>query len=405
MKKKVMSLVLTGVMALSMIGTASTVMAAGGSADGEHTLSVYAWDANFNIPALKAAEEDYKANVDPDFVLNIVEQSGSSDVENAVTLAASSGDYSQLPDIVLFQDHWIQKFVADYPDAWVALEGIDIDWSDFGEEKLSYSTIDGAHYGVPVDNGTAIFAYRVDILEECGYTIDDLTGCSWDQFIEIGKKVYETTGKYLLSMDGSGNDLPYMLLQAEGASQFKDGEPYITENETMVTIIEKIVEMIQNNVLYLGNDWSDYTDQTIIGDMVAGVMNGNWIIPTIEQVAENSGKGIVQIADDVVSSIVGLAVTEVDGVARLTGDITRELVAKLGKKNLAKGIYVAYDDAEDGSKKVKVNVSIEIKFGYNILAVSESVQEKVKSTLLTMTGLECSVVNVKVSGIDFEDQK
>ena len=290
MKKKVMSLVLTGVMALSMIGTASTVMAAGGSADGEHTLSVYAWDANFNIPALKAAEEDYKANVDPDFVLNIVEQSGSSDVENAVTLAASSGDYSQLPDIVLFQDHWIQKFVADYPDAWVALEGIDIDWSDFGEEKLSYSTIDGAHYGVPVDNGTAIFAYRVDILEECGYTIDDLTGCSWDQFIEIGKKVYETTGTYLLSMDGSGNDLPYMLLQAEGASQFKDGEPYITENETMVTIIEKIVEMIQNNVLYLGNDWSDYTDQTIIGDMVAGVMNGNWIIPTIEQVAENSGK-------------------------------------------------------------------------------------------------------------------
>ena len=120
-------------------------------------------------------------------------------------------------------------------------------------------------------------------------------------------------------------------------------------------------------------------------------------------IAENSGKGIVQIADDVVSSIVGLAVTEVDGVARLTGDITRELVAKLGKKNLAKGIYVAYDDAEDG--KVKVNVSIEIKFGYNILAVSESVQEKVKSTLLTMTGLECSVVNVKVSGIDFEDQK
>ena len=290
MKKKMMSLVLTGVMAVSMVATAAPAMAAEGSATGDHTLSVFAWDANFNIPALKAAEADYQANVDPDFVLNIVEQSASSDVENAVTLAASSGDYSQLPDIVLFQDHYIQKYVADYPDAWVALDDIEIDWSDFGEEKLSYSTINDVHYGVPVDNGTAIFAYRVDLLEECGYTIDDLTGCSWDEFIEIGKKVYETTGKYLLSMDGSGNDLPYMLLQAEGASQFKDGEPYITENETMVQIIEKIVEMIQSNVLYLGNDWSDYTDQTIIGDMVAGVMNGNWIIPTIEQVPENNGK-------------------------------------------------------------------------------------------------------------------
>ena len=51
-----------------------------------------------------------------------------------------------------------------------------------------------------------------------------------------------------------------------------------------------IEEMLAKNVLYLANDWSDYTDQTIIGDMVAGVMNGNWIIPTIKQVSENSGK-------------------------------------------------------------------------------------------------------------------
>ncbi len=118
-------------------------------------------------------------------------------------------------------------------------------------------------------------------------------------------------------------------------------------------------------------------------------------------VAENAGSGIIQIADDVVSSIVGLAVTEVDGVARLTGDISRELVAKLGKKNLSKGVVVSYEDAEDGSKKVRVTTSIQIKFGYNILEVSENVQEKVKTALLTMTGLECLTVNVKVSGIEF----
>ena len=58
----------------------------------------------------------------------------------------------------------------------------------------------------------------------------------------------------------------------------------------MVKIINVIVEAVQKNALYLANDWSDYTDQTIQGDMVAGVMNGNWIIPTIKQVAENSGK-------------------------------------------------------------------------------------------------------------------
>ena len=265
-------------------------MLMGATAAVAEKLTVSAWDANFNIPALEAAAADYKANVDPDFELEINTVSGSSDVENDMTTAGSSGDYSNLPDIVLFQDHYIQRYVADYPDAWQNLEGADINWDDFGAEKLSYSTINGVHYGVPVDNGTAIFAYRVDLLQECGYTIEDVTGITWERFIEIGEDVYAKTGKYMLSMDGSGNDLPYMMLQAEGLSQFKDGEPFITENEAMVKIISLLVEMQQKNILYLANDWTGYTDQTIMGDQVAGVMNGNWIIPTIEQVAENSGK-------------------------------------------------------------------------------------------------------------------
>lgn len=315
MKKKLLSLVLVGAMSTAMLagcGSSSSEPAAADtqtpatdtqapaadtqapaadtSAAGGNKLTVYAWDPSFNIPALQAAADDYKANVDDTFELEIIEQSQSSDVENAITLAGSSGDYSQLPDIVLFQDHWIQKYISDYPDAWVSVDDADVDWSDFGAEKLSYSTVDGVHYGFPVDNGTVIMAYRVDVLEECGYTIDDMTGISWDEFIAIGEEVYAQTGKYLLSMDGDGNDLIYMMLQAEGGSQFKDGKPYITENEDLVKVCEKIVEMSQKNVCYLANNWSDYTDQTIVGDMVAGVMNGNWIIPTIQQVAENSGK-------------------------------------------------------------------------------------------------------------------
>ncbi|MBQ6326037.1 MAG: sugar ABC transporter substrate-binding protein, partial [Clostridia bacterium] len=217
-------------------------MLMGATAAVAEKLTVSAWDANFNIPALEAAAADYKANVDPEFELEINTVSGSSDVENDMTTAGSSGDYSNLPDIVLFQDHYIQRYVADYPDAWQSLEGADINWDDFGAEKLSYSTINGVHYGVPVDNGTAIFAYRVDLLEQCGYTIEDVTGITWERFIEIGEDVYAKTGKYMLSMDGSGNDLPYMMLQAEGESQFKDGKANIAGNETLKKIIEVIVQ-------------------------------------------------------------------------------------------------------------------------------------------------------------------
>ena len=91
-------------------------------------------------------------------------------------------------------------------------------------------------------------------------------------------------------MDGDGNDLPYMMLQAEGESQFKDGVPNIADNEDLKKVIQIIKDAVDAKALYLANDWSDYTDQTIVNDMVAGVMNGNWIIPTIEQVDANSGK-------------------------------------------------------------------------------------------------------------------
>lgn len=268
----------------------SGLAAADTASEGEHELSVSAWDANFNIPALKDAEADYQKNVDPDFKLNIIEASASSDIETAITTAASAGDYSTLPDIVLFQDHYFHKYITDYPDAFQNVDDAGVNWDDFGAEKLSYSTIDGKHYGFPVDNGTVIFAYRTDILQQCGYTIDDMKGISWDDFDKIGKEVYAKTGKYLLSMDGNGNDLIYMMLQAEGESQFKDGKPYITQNPKLVQVVEKIVQLQKDNVLYLANDWSEYTDKTIMGDQVAGVMNGNWIIPTIEQVAANSGK-------------------------------------------------------------------------------------------------------------------
>lgn len=297
MKRKLISALLVSAMTISLAacGTGGGSSDGGegggsGSSEGGHKLTVYAWDPAFNIPAIEAAAADYKENVDSEFELEILEQSSSEDVETAITTAGSSGDYSNLPDIVLFQDHYIQRYVADYPDAWTPLGDVDINWDDFAAEKLDYSTIDGEHYGVPVDNGTVVAAYRTDLLEQAGYTIDDLTGCTWDEFIEIGKAVYDATGKYLLCMNSDGNDLVYIMLQAEGVSQFKDGKPYITENETLVTIVEKLVEMAKENVLLMPNSWSDYTDKAIQGDQVAGVMNGNWIIPTIEKVEANSGK-------------------------------------------------------------------------------------------------------------------
>ena len=112
---------------------------------------------------------------------------------------------------------------------------------------------------------------------------------------------------------------------------------------------------------------------------------------------EDGKIGEVQIADDVVAIIAGLAATEVDGVAAMYGNITNELVSKLGMKNLSKGVKAVV--TEDG---VNIDLALNVKFGYNIKEVSVKVQEKVKSAIETMTGLEVICVNIRIANIAVE---
>ena len=99
------------------------------------------------------------------------------------------------------------NFLKAYPDAFTDLKDMNINWDDFGALKQSYSMVDDTHYGVPFDNGAVIACYRTDILEEAGYTLDDLTDITWSKFEEIGKDVHEKTGKYLLTSEATGGDL------------------------------------------------------------------------------------------------------------------------------------------------------------------------------------------------------
>ena len=115
--------------------------------------------------------------------------------------------------------------------------------------------------------------------------MDDVTGITWDKFIEIGEQVYNKTGKYLLSMDGSGNDLPYMMLQAEGVSQFKDGKANLVGNDKLEKILDVIERMQEKNVSLLENDWDGYTND-IQQDSVDGAMTGYTVAAAAARVGQ-----------------------------------------------------------------------------------------------------------------------
>ncbi len=107
--------------------------------------------------------------------------------------------------------------------------------------------------------------------------------------------------------------------------------------------------------------------------------------------------GTVKIADDVVAMIAGLAATEVEGVAAMAGNISNELMSRVGVKSLSKGVKV-----EVTGKKVKAELSLIMEYGYNIPSTSQRVQGKVKSTIENMTGLEVSDVNIRIAGVNMQ---
>ena len=115
---------------------------------------------------------------------------------------------------------------------------------------------------------------------------------------------------------------------------------------------------------------------------------------TIE-LEDNNGE--VVIADEVVAVIAGLAAMEVEGVASMAGNATRELISKIVIKSLSKGVRVDFLEGV-----VTVALVLNIKYGYNIMAVTTKVQEKVKTAIENMTGLTVADVNVRVAGVDVE---
>lgn len=121
---------------------------------------------------------------------------------------------------------------------------------------------------------------------------------------------------------------------------------------------------------------------------------------TTYTIQNDNSMGEVQIADEVVAIIAALAATEVEGVASMAGNITNELVSRLGMKNLSKGVKV---DVLEGV--VTVSLALNLKYNYSIMDVTAKVQERVKTAIENMTGLEVADINIRVAGVEMENKE
>ena len=261
------------------------------ASEDENTLTVWCWDPAFNIYAMNTAAEIYQKD-HPDFKLDVTEISWE-DLQTKMGTIVGSGDYSQLPDILLMQDFAYQKYTTIYSDLFTDITDCGIDFSQFAAGKLENSVVDGRNVGVPFYNGAEVAAYRVDILEEAGYTIEDMTDIDWARFQEIGEDVLAKTGYSLFSVQAGSADVIMQLLQSEGESVWnEDGTPAIADNEKIKEVFEVYKSLNESGVMALQNSWDEYIASFTSGN-TCGTINGAWILASVQTAEDQSGKWAV----------------------------------------------------------------------------------------------------------------
>jgi len=249
-------------------------------------VTVWAWDVEYNIPVMEEAAKRYEAK-HPDVKIEVMEYA-YDDVTQKINTNLSSNVTEGLPEIMLSEDASVQKYLQSYPGAFKDMKDI-IDFEDFAEYKVDALTLDGGIYGVPFDIGTEGLFYRTDYLEKAGYTEEDLTDITWDEFVEIGNKVKEATGKDLMTMDPNSMSIMRDFMQSSGTWYFdEDGKVNLKDNPVIAEGTRIYEELINSGNIKLTTGWGDMV-AAINGGDVATIVSGCWIVPTITAAEDQSG--------------------------------------------------------------------------------------------------------------------
>lgn len=292
--KKIMAVVITGIMAFSLMACGSST--SGGNSTSskgkdDKTITVWTWDDTFNVPAVNAAKERYLKD-HPDVTINVVSMA-QDDIVQKLNTSLSSGTYDGLPNVVSIEDYRIQNYLQSYPGEIKDLSD-KVDKSKFADFKLNSMMQGNKLYGVPFDSGVAALFYRTDLIEQAGYTKEDMQNLTWEKYIEIGKAVKAKTGKAMLTIDPSDLNQLRIMMQSAGSWYVKpDGKTVnIDGNEALKQAIVIYKQMVDAGITKQVSGWDAFVAAFQKGD-VASVPNGCWISSSIQKAEDQSGKWAV----------------------------------------------------------------------------------------------------------------
>lgn len=383
---------------LLLVGCGTTSEESSSNEGSTEEITVWTWDPDFNMGAVETAEEYYQ-DENPDFSVNIIENA-QDDIVQSLNTNLSSGVTAGLPNIVFIEDYRAPGFLNTYPDAFYPVTDY-YNQEDFADYKVSAGTVGEEVYGVPFDSGVTGLYVRTDILEEAGYTLDDLSNITWDEYIEIGTDVYEQTGVKWLTNDHNDLGIIRTMIQSSGVwLTEEDGvTPYIANNEPLRDAFEDYKDMMDANIMNVHNGWDQFVG-AVNGGSVATVPTGNWFTISIKQEESQAGAWAVapyprqNLEESVNASNLGgssIYVLNIDGKERAAeflaatfgsnNEFYQELVAKIGaigayEPAVSGDGYAVEDEYFDG-QKIYQNFAEwtgdipEVEFGQNTYAIED----------------------------------
>ncbi|GIN69564.1 ABC transporter substrate-binding protein [Bacillus sp. J14TS2] len=254
--------------------------------DGKKVVTVWAWDPAYNIAALEEAKAIYEKEHD-DVKIEIVDYA-KADLEQKLHTNLASGQKEGLPDIVLMENLNANKYLTSYPGAFAPLND-SLNYDDFAT-PVDFMTIDKETYGLPFGSAVSGMYFRRDYFEEAGFKEEDLNDITWDEFIEIGKKVNEKTGHQILTQDPGDGGLLRMMVQSAGSWFFdQDGNVDIKNNKVLKEVVEQYKRLMDSGIVKVNSGWSEFVAAFNSGE-VATVPTGSWITPSIVAEESQSGK-------------------------------------------------------------------------------------------------------------------
>ena len=273
-------------MALLLAGLILTATGCGKQAPAEaeaakdNEIVVWTWDETFNVKAAKMAAAIYEEE-HPELEIQVITKE-REEIQTDVKNLLSAELYENLPDIIMLEDYDVQEMLAQFDDEFVDLTDR-MNYDKFVDYKKKLCSRGGRMYGIPFDSGTAALFYRIDLLEQAGYTEADMQDLTWERYIEIGEDVYRKTGIPMLTLDPTDFPLVRVIMQSCGSWYVREDGVTVTivDNEALYQAMEIYRQLLESNVGRSVNGWNEFISAFQQGE-VASVISGGWIISNIK---------------------------------------------------------------------------------------------------------------------------